>query len=166
MYEKKLLVTSLLLLILFNSSNAQIPTINLPSDTIRIESAFLGNSYSLEGKKMNLHVLKWFMLDSPMAHQKIQSAAFSDQLSVLGYTVGGLLFFSGFFLYEENRPLARELLEFGAYGIGGGLLFQFITGKIEKKAVMIYNQEIKETRRKNAWSVEMDKEGLVLRWKF
>ena len=64
MYEKKLLITSLWLLLLFSFSSAQIPSVNLPTDTIRIESALLGNNYSLQGKKMNLHVLKWFMLDT------------------------------------------------------------------------------------------------------
>ena len=164
MYEKILLLSFVFILASGQENYAQISK----PDTILTQPGFLGNTYLLDGKKMNLHVLKWFMQEYPLAHEEIQAAAFSDQLSAFGYTVGGILFFSGFFLYETNRPLSRDLLAYGTYGIGGGLLFQFVAGRYEKKAVRIYNQEVKKHNLRQAVSFQLRCEGnqvkLAIQW--
>ncbi len=115
---------------------------------------------------MNLSVLKWVMLDEPYAYREIQVADLSDKVSVFNYAVGGLMICSGFFVYDANRPLSYDLLQFGGYALGGGLFFQLISGHYEKRAVHKYNQVLQQNKNTQALGLQLKGEGVVLVWSF
>lgn len=150
-----------------NSVQAQLEL--SPMDTILTQSAFLGNTFYLQGKPMDLSVMRWFMSDYPAPYQQIRMAVLTDQLSIAGYGLGGLFVFSGLFVYEDNLPLARELLRTGGISIGSGLLLQFLSGIYQRKAARLYNREIVTAfEQKKAVSMRVEWEGaevrLVVRW--
>jgi hypothetical protein len=140
-----------------------------PLDTIIARDAFLGKSYYMHGKQMDLSVMRWFMSDYVEPYDQIRLAVMTDQLSIAGYGLGGLFAFSGLFIYEDNRPLARELLKIGGISIGGGLILQIFSEAYQKKAVRLYNREIlHQFESAKALTMEVEWDGgtvrAILRW--
>ena len=116
---------------------------DLAKDTIITLRQFPRNQYLLDGKKLNLPVMQWFMTDYPAANDQMRSAVLANQLSITGYSVGSLFFLTGLFIWEDNRSLSDELLRLGGIGFGSGILFQVISQGYEKKAVRLYNRDVR-----------------------
>lgn len=135
-----------------------------PTDTIHIEKEFLKNSYLLHGKRMNLHVMKWFMADDPESHLEIKLAMLCDQISIVGYSIGGLFFLTGVFANERNKDLADNLYVLGGASVGGGILFQILTGVFKKNAARIYNRNIRNRRQVRGvrWKVGIGRDGVMI----
>lgn len=164
-------ILPIILLLSAGCSNvfAQKPNDLLLTDTILTRASFLGNSYYLKGKRMDLSVMRWFMSDYQEPYDQIQVAVLTDQLSIAGYGLGGVFAFSGLFIFEENRPLANRLLKIGGISIGAGLILQIFSEAYQKKAVRLYNREIvKAYKAKQAMSLNVDVEGagvsVQVRW--
>ena len=115
----------------------------LAQDTIVTLRQFPRNQYLLDGKKLNLPVMRWFMSDYPQADEQIRLAALTNQLSITGYSVGTVFLLTGLFVWEDNQPLSDELFRLGGLGFAGGILFQVLSQNYEKKAVRYYNRDIK-----------------------
>lgn len=148
--QLKLLLLSLFFLSLPLQLFAQRTYDKLARDTIIKSSDFLGSSYYLDGKKISLPVMEWFMSDYPLANDAIRVAVVSDQLSVIGYTLGGIFLVSGVFTVQQGQPDGQELIIIGGILSAGGLLFQSITNAYKRKAVGVYNREIKALYRDGA----------------
>jgi len=145
---KSTLIVTVLLLLLITPSWAQRGVYPLARDTIIRQPTFPQSSYLLQGKELDLSVMEWFMRDIPNAHDQIRIAIASDQLSVAGYGMGGLLVLSSLALSEEDESLSRDLGRFGLYGIASGLAFQFIANGYQRNAVRTYNTIIKNNYRR------------------
>ncbi len=137
-------------------------------DTIVRIPAFLGSTYLLNGKKMNLQVMEWFMSDYPQVYDQIRLAVLSDQVSIVGYTFGGLFCLTGLLIHPEDQRLGNSMLKVGAVGIGSGITFQIISGNFQRKAVRAYNSEIKAVYQKQDMGVRLNisQDGLTLGLKF
>jgi len=131
----------------------------IAQDTIVTLPGFLGNTYLLDGKKLNLQVMQWFMSDHPNAYSNIRAATLSDQLSVAGYTVGGVFLLSGFLVKDEDAALSRDLLLWGGIGIGSGLILQVVSLSYQKSAIRIYNDDIRRYYRKKEFSIYLEGSG-------
>ncbi len=113
-------------------------------DTIVTVSGFPNKIYLLGGKKLSLPVMEWFMDDYPAAHDQIRVAIFGDQLSLASYTIGGVFCLSGLLIHPQNPGLGNDLLKIGGIGLGGGVISQIWSARIQRKAVNIYNKEIRQ----------------------
>lgn len=122
----------------------QSPYHELAKDTIITRPIFLGNKYLLDGKDLNLEVMQWFMLGHPKAHDNIQVAIVSDQVAAVSYTIGSLSFLTGYLVSQENKAAGRDFMLFGGGSIGVGLLFSVISGSYQRRAVELYNLDIKK----------------------
>lgn len=113
---------------------------------------------------MNLPVLKWFMMDDPIAHNEIKLAMLCDQISIVGYSIGGLFILTGIFADDRNKALADNLYVLGASSVGGGILFQILTGMFKKNAVKIYNQNRRAHKqvRGVSWQLGVGKDGIMI----
>lgn len=112
-------------------------------DTIVSKNGFLGKIYLLNGKKLNLPVMQWFMSDYPTAHDAIQAASRTDQLSVASYGIGSLFALGGALVYGDNEEIGKDMFVISGIGISSGFLFQLFSGTYRNKAVQSYNNEIK-----------------------
>ena len=131
------------LILSWSDSTAQSPIYRyMASDTIVTKKSFAGNVYLLNGKKMNLSVMSWFMSDFPISNDKIQIANMSNRLSKLGYTVGGIFFLAGALSYENNRPASKDFFSISGASIGGSLVLQMISNFFKKESVEHYNRAI------------------------
>ena len=134
---------SFLYLLLCLQLRAQSPIYRyIATDTIITKDAFAGNVYLLNGKKMNLAVMSWFMSDFPKANDQIQVARISNKLTNTGYVVGGVFFLGGALAYENNRPASNDFFTVAGVAAGSALVFQMITNFFKKEAVNSYNQDI------------------------
>lgn len=127
----------------------------IAKDTIIQVPGFLGTMYLLDGKKLNLSVMDWFMTDYPEARDKIRVAVLTDQVSIVGYTFGGLFCLTGLLFHREDPELGNSLLKMGAAGIGAGITFQVISSSFQKKAVRYYNQEIQSIYKSHTGAVNL-----------
>jgi len=139
----------------------------LASDTIIVKKSDFGtNIYLLNGKRLNLPVMKWFMSDYPNANEEIRVANLSNKLSVVGYGFGGLLVFSGIMVYERNELAGKDLLTAGGIAIGGGLFSQLFTEVFKKRAVQEYNGAIHRVYQENSLNQSLNYPGLGLVFNF
>jgi len=141
---RRLHLTFFTLFLCLATANAQSPYHELAKDTIITRPVFLGNKYLLAGKDLNLEVMQWFMLDHPKAHDNIRVAIVSDQVAAVSYTIGSLSFLTGYLVSQENKAAGRDLMLFGGGSIGVGLLFSVISGSYQRRAVELYNLDIKK----------------------
>lgn len=116
---------------------------SIARDTIIIKPGFITNVYLLDGKRLNLQVMDFFMADHPSARARIKGAMITDQVSIVGYSVGGLFLITGFLVSQTNPGISRDLYLYGSLGAGGGLIFQLISNNFRKEAVYLYNDGIK-----------------------
>lgn len=121
------------------------PTLSsLARDTIVAKSEFLSTTYLLNGKKLTLPVMQWFLSDYPESNDEIKVAALSSQASLAGFSVGGLFGLSGLFIYQQNERIGGDMLKIGAVGIGAGVAFQLLAAAYKKRAVKSYNCAVKK----------------------
>ena len=137
-------------------------------DTIVTKSVFLGKAYLLDGKKLTLPVMQWFMSDHPSAYDKIQVSGITNQLSLASLTIGGIFTLTGVLANSENESLGEDLLTIGGIGLGSGLIFQLISGSYKKGAVRAYNEEIKliYANQQTSLKWELSDDGIGLRLGF
>jgi hypothetical protein len=158
-----LLTTGLLLAATLAS---QTPYRSLPQDTIVVRPGFLNNIYLLDGKRLNLQVMQWFMTDHPAPYSNIRAAAVADQLAVAGYAVGGLIFLSGYLIRQQDPSTGKNLMRTGGLGLGAGLILTIASNGFQHKAVLLYNEDIRQTTEKSGWRMGIGQQGLVLRARF
>jgi len=141
MYVKR--YTLILALAIFHQNLQSQPTLStLTRDTIVAKREFMSVTYLLNGKKLNLTVMQWFMSDYPTASSEIKIATLSTQTSVVGFGVGGLFGLSGLFLSPQNKDLSGDMMKIGITGIGVGIVFQLLAGNYKKRATKSYNRAI------------------------
>ncbi len=121
----------------------------LAQDTIVIKKGTLGPTYYLDGKRMGLPVMDWFMSDHPAAKDHIRTATVTNQLSITGYGLGGVFLMSGILVAEEDAQISSNLVRWGAYSFGAGILLQIISGSFQRSAVRLYNEDIRSIYQKN-----------------
>ncbi len=124
------------------SLSAQPTYYKMAGDTIVAHHTFLNSSYLLNGKKMNPSVMQWFMSDYPEAYESIRISNISEQVSIASYSLGSIFILSGFIVESRNPRISRELQLWGITGLGGGIVFQIISGRYRRKAVEQYNDQI------------------------
>ncbi len=131
-------------IILFtNHLNAQTTYQKIAGDSIVITHNEFGiNVYLLNGKKLNMPVMKWFMSDYSSAYNYIKVASLSNTISKTGLGVGGLFIFSGFLVDKRNKPARKDLFTLGAIVGSSSLVLQIITELFKVSAVKSYNEEI------------------------
>lgn len=138
-------------------------------DTIISVPAFPGHVYLLDGKKLNLSVMAFFMQDYPNAHDQIQLALLTDQVAIVGYSIGGLFGLTGLLVHQQDRGLGNNLLKMGAISIGSGITFHIITGAFKRSAVKHYNKEIKNLYRsqyKAGLKLKLESTSVGIAWNF
>ncbi|HQU59016.1 MAG: hypothetical protein KDD02_09435 [Phaeodactylibacter sp.] len=121
----------------------------LAQDTIVTRPAFLGNVYLLDGKRINLQVMQWFMTDHPLAYDQIRGAAVTDQMAVIGYTAGGLIFLSGYLIGQQDQGTGNDLMLMGGAGLGAGFFLTLISNGYKRRAVLFYNKDIRQFHQKD-----------------
>ena len=115
---------------------------SIPKGTILIQKKVFGNSYYVNGRKINAHVMEWLMADIPTANKKIKASIKLDQFSVASYSIGGLAVVSGLLAINENDNLSPKLLKTGIGCLGAGVLFQIFNTQFKRQAVDFFNHEI------------------------
>lgn len=140
---------------------------SLASDTIVRHQEFLGPGYYLDGKRLNLAVMDWFMSDYPQAREQIRLAVVSDQLSVATYAVGGLFVLSGVLVRGDDVNLSNDMLKLGILSGGAGVAFQILEVTFKKNAVQKYNEGVRAHQQAmGGLSVGVLSSGLSLGWRF
>lgn len=133
----------ILLLLGVLSARSQHTYREMARDTIISKPGFLGPLYLLDGKVLNLSVMDFFMAEHPDAAGQIRVAQVTDQLSVACYGLGSFILLSGILVSESNPSASRDLLLYGAIGVGSGLLFNLFSNNHQRKAVEFYNRDVK-----------------------
>ncbi len=133
-------------------------------DTIVQVPGFLGRTYLLDGKRLNLPVMEWFMSDYSEARERVRVAVLTDQLSIVSYTIGGLMGFAGILVRADNRGLSDDLFTISGIGLGGGITLQIISGSFQRKAVRSYNNQIQTLYQQQhvGYAMQMTDKGLTL----
>lgn len=140
---------------------------SLASDTIVRHQEFLGPGYYLDGKRLNLAVMNWFMSDYPQAREQIRLAVVSDQLSGATYAVGGLFVLSGFLVRSDDVNLSNDMLKLGILSSGAGIAFHILEITFKKKAVEKYNEGVRTHQQAlGSLQVGMRDGGFGLGWSF
>jgi hypothetical protein len=140
---------------------------NIVRDTIVTLRAFPVNTYLLDGKKLNLSVMDWFMTDYPAAHDQINLSMLTEQVSVASYSIGALFGLTGLLVHQQDPHLGNDLLQIGSIGIGSGIVFHFFSGGFKKRAVRYYNEDVRKLYKTegNGVNVKLDQNGFGLRIK-
>ncbi|GJM34055.1 MAG: hypothetical protein DHS20C18_30560 [Saprospiraceae bacterium] len=141
MYRKAQLVM-LFIIMLASSIYCQKHASALARDTIITMNRFPNNIYILNGKKLTLPVMEWFMSDYPTSNRNIKVALVSDQMSIVGYSVGGLFAVTGLIAFRQNETLGKELFKVSIISLGSGFAFQLLSGAFKQKAVNAYNRAL------------------------
>lgn len=141
----------------------------LAQDTIITKKGLLSNAYLLDGKRLSLEVMEFFMMDNPGAYNQIKVANLTDQLSLTGYSLGSIIMLTGILLSEDNPRLSRDLYLYGGLSLGGGIIFQIVSHSYQKEAVYLYNEGIKSSyERKTSvnlqWGVGEEGVGMLVRF--
>ena len=146
------------------------PTLSsLARDTIVAKSEFLSTTYLLNGKKLTLPVMQWFMSDYPEANDQIRISALSSQVSLTGLSVGGLFGLSGLFLYQQNERIGGDMLKIGAGGIALGVGFQLLASVYKKRAAKSYNRAVRKSfhaQGSTDFKLELQPDGSGIRFAF
>ncbi|MCB0560284.1 MAG: hypothetical protein H6573_33140 [Lewinellaceae bacterium] len=164
---RELLFTSILCFSLLAGALSQSPYHEMAKDTIITRPLFFGNAYLLDGKRLNIQVMQWFMTDHPLAHDQIRVSVVSGQMAGVGYTVGGMIFLGGLLVGQDDRAAGEDLMLMGGVGIGAGLLLSIISGGHQRRAVQLYNEDIKRYFNSSAgmeWHIGFSGNGLTLRF--
>ena len=132
-----------LFLFFWTANQAQRTYNSISRDTIVTIPGPFGNYYLLDGKKLNLAVMQWFMTGHPDAYSQIKAANITDQLSLAGYTAGGVLLLSGVLIFGNDPNTSRDFYLYGGIAFSSGILLQIISNSHKKKAVMLYNEDVK-----------------------
>jgi hypothetical protein len=144
----------------------QSPYRSLEQDTIITRPGFFGNVYLLDGKRLNLQVMQWFMTGHPAAYNNIRAATATDQLAAAGYITGSLIFLSGYLISQEDRSTGNDLMLTGSLGLGAGLLLTIVSNSFQHKAVLLYNEDVRQAGEKSGWRMGIEQQGLVFRIRF
>jgi hypothetical protein len=157
------------ILLLRSSAVGQSTYHSLAQDTIITKQGFLTNTYLLDGKRLSLEVMEFFMAGNPSAYNQIKVANLTDQLSLAGYSIGSILLLTGILINEDNPRLSRDLYFYGGIGLGSGIIFQIISHTYQKEAVYLYNEGIKSAyHRKSSvgvyWGVGAEGAGMRIRF--
>ena len=163
---RELLFTSVLCFSLFAGTFSQSPYHEMAKDTIITRPILFGNAYLLDGKRLNIQVMQWFMTDHPFAHDQIRVSVVSGQMAAVGYTVGGMIFLGGLLVWQDDKAAGKDLMLMGGAGIGAGLFFSIISGGHQRKAVQLYNEDIKRYYDSSAgleWQFGFSGKGFTLR---
>lgn len=153
---------ALVVLLLFSKEvTGQSTYQSIVRDTIIMLKSFPRNTYLLDGKKLNLSVMEWFMTDFPDAHDQINLAILTEQTGVACYSIGTLFGLTGLLVYSQDPHLGNDLLELGSIGLGTGIVFQIFSGAFKKKAVRFYNKDVQQFYQKqgNRINVKVDAQG-------
>ncbi len=144
------------------------PTLSTMSkDTIVARSELLSTTYLLNGKKLNLPVMQWFMSDYPEAHDNIRVSALSNQISLAGFSVGALFGFTGLLIFNQNERVGSDMLKVGAVGMGTGVAFHLISASYKRRAVRNYNRAVKKLYHASGASYfRFEQNGLGARFAF
>jgi len=140
---------------------------HISRDTIVKRNEMLGTAYYLDGKRLNLAVMEWFMSDYPEAYSPIRGAVISDQLSVATYATGGLFVLTGVLIREDDLNLSNDMLKLGILSGAAGVVFQVIEIAFKKNAVAKYNEGILDRhRRESGIRVGVDGSKVKIGWRF
>ena len=140
---------------------------HISRDTIVKRQELLGNAFYLDGKRLNLAVMEWFMSDYPEAYSPIRGAVISDQLSVATYATGGLFVLTGVLIREDDLNLSNDMLKLGILAGAAGVVFQVIEIAFKKNAVNKYNECIrKHHARDSGIRVGVDASRVKIGWRF
>lgn len=132
------------LLVCYEATIGQNTYQNIVRDTIVTLRKFPASTYLLDGKKLNLSVMDWFMTDYPAAHDQINLSMLTEQVSVASYSIGGLFGLTGLLVNRQDPHLGNELLQIGGIGIGSGIIFHLFSAGFQKKAVRYYNEDVRK----------------------
>lgn len=140
---------------------------NIVRDTIVTLRKFPASTYLLDGKRLNLSVMDWFMTDYPDAHDQINLSLLTEQVSVASYSIGALFGLTGLLVNRQDPHLGNELLQIGGIGIGSGIIFHLFSGGFKKKAVRYYNEDVRKLYKieGNQINVKLDPNGVGFRVK-
>lgn len=147
-----------------------LPQNAISQDTILMLNSGMGIDYYMGGRKVNLAVMEWYMHDFPSAKKDIHTAVVSDQLSVVGYSVGSLFTVTGLLVYEPNQKLGSNLMMIGGLSLGTGIIFQIISGKYKKTAVRKYNSAMRKKKHAKVKGVSyratfgVSRQGFIIRF--
>lgn len=161
------LLTLLLFMQLMQVASGQNMYRSIASDTIITVRSFPTNIYLLDGKKLNLPVMDFFMSDCAAAHDQLRFAMLSNQLAAAGYSIGTLFGLTGLLVNRQSPQLGGNLLQIGGVGIGTGFLFQVFSNKFKKKAVRLYNEDVRalhKVKNKAGFGVKGTPNGICVTW--
>ena len=139
----KIALTFFLLLGLMATLRAQPLYHELAQDTIVTRAGFPSPTYLLGGKRLNLPVMQWFLIDVSGAAENIMFARVANQFSTAGYTYGVAFGMSGLLLRGTNRAVANDFLKGSVLGLGTGIAFHLVTNSLKRAAVRRYNAEVR-----------------------
>ncbi|MCB0550233.1 MAG: hypothetical protein KDD19_21875 [Phaeodactylibacter sp.] len=162
---RKLLLANALFIWLLVGACSQSPYHEMAKDTIITRPILFGNAYLLDGKQLNITVMQWFMSDHPLAHDQIRVAVVSGQMAAVSYTVGGMIFLGGFLIRQDDNAAGDDLMLMGSAGIGAGLLLTLISSGHQRRAVQLYNEDIKRYMDSSArveWQLGFTGNGVTL----
>ncbi len=140
---------------------------NIVRDTIVTLRGFPTNTYLLDGKKLNLSVMDWFMSDYPAANDQINLCILTEQVSVASYSIGALFGLTGLLINQQDPHLRHDLLQLGGIGIGSGIIFHLFSGGFKRRAVRYYNEDVRNLYKTdgNRLKVKLDLNGVGFRVK-
>lgn len=153
-------------LLLWTATRAQRTYNSISRDTIVTINGAFGNQYVLDGKKLNLPVMQWFMTGHPDAYNQVRVANITDQLSLASYTAAGVLLLSGVLIFGNDPNTSRDFYLYGGIAFGSGILLQVFSNSHKKKAVMFYNEDVRNYYRKGSAGLNLGAEGVALQWRF
>jgi len=140
---------------------------SLASDTIVQRQEFLGRGYYLDGKRLNLAVMEWFMSDYPGAQEQIGLASVSDQMSAVTYTTGGLFILGSILVRKDDLNLSNDMLKLGVLAGGAGVVFQILEVTFKKSAVQKYNEGVRSHHQAmSSLMVGVEGSGVGVAWRF
>ncbi|MFN7120291.1 MAG: hypothetical protein ACK4TA_26110 [Saprospiraceae bacterium] len=140
----RITVACIIFLMVGNIALGQSTYQSIVRDTIVTLHKFPANTYLLDGKKLNLSVMEWFMTDFSDAHDQISLAILSEQVSVASYSIGALFGLTGLLVYRQDPHLGNDLMQVGSIGLGSGIAFSIFSGTFKKRAVRLYNEDVRK----------------------
>ena len=138
-----LFFAKVVIILFITQGHAQSTYRKIAGDTIVVTQNEFGiNVFLLDGKKLNIPVMKWFMSEYPVADSNIRWASLGNTLSKTSYGISGLFIFSGFLVDKRNKPARKDLFTLGGVIGGSGVVIQIVSEFFKIGAVQAYNDEI------------------------